>query len=65
MLVEHGLSSIKALCAATSMAMRVLRFHDLGIIRKGARVDLVAFAGDPTATIGALREVRYVMREGI
>lgn len=47
------------------MAMRVLRFHDLGIIRKGARVDLVAFAGDPTATIGALREVRYVMREGI
>jgi imidazolonepropionase-like amidohydrolase len=64
LLVEHGLTPTEALCAATSTAARVLRFDDLGVVRTGARADLIAVAGDPTADISALRDVRLVMRNG-
>lgn len=65
LLVEHGLTPIEALRAATSTAARVLRYHDLGLIRAGARADLVAVDGDPASNIAALRDVRFVMRAGV
>lgn len=65
LLTEHGLTEVEALRAATSTAARVLRQDDLGVVRAGARADLVAVAGDPCRSIGALRSVRLVLKDGI
>ena len=64
LLVEHGLTPTEALVTATSTAARVLRRDDLGIVRIGARADLVAVGGNPTAAITALSDVRFVMKGG-
>ncbi len=64
LLVEHGLSPRDALRSATAVAAGVLRRGDLGAIRTGAQADLVAFGGDPLASIGALRDVRLIVRAG-
>jgi imidazolonepropionase-like amidohydrolase len=64
LLVEHGLTPLDALRAATSVAARVLRRDDLGAVRAGAAADLVAVEGDPLRSIGALRAVRAVFARG-
>jgi imidazolonepropionase-like amidohydrolase len=64
LLVDHGLTPAEALRAATSTAASVLRRDDLGTIRAGARADLTAVDGDPSAGITALRAVRLVLRDG-
>lgn len=64
LLVEHGLSPRDALRSATAVAADVLGRGDLGAIRAGAQADLVAFGGDPLASIGALRDVRLIVRAG-
>jgi imidazolonepropionase-like amidohydrolase len=63
-LVDYGLSPLEALRAATSTAARVLGRADIGCIRAGARADLVAFDGDPTSDIRALRQVELVVTRG-
>jgi imidazolonepropionase-like amidohydrolase len=65
LLVEHGMTPAEALRAATSVAARVLRRDDLGVIAAGARADIVACDGDPTGSIGALRNVRLVLKGGV
>jgi imidazolonepropionase-like amidohydrolase len=65
LLVEHGLSPAEALRAATVTAARVLERDDLGAVRAGGRADLVAVDGDPAETIGALRSIRLVVKDGI
>ncbi len=64
LLVGHGTEPVEALRAATSVAARVLRRDDLGVVAAGARADLVCVHGDPTATIAALRAVRLVIKDG-
>jgi imidazolonepropionase-like amidohydrolase len=64
LLVEHGLTPAEALRAATSVAARVLRRDDLGVLAAGALADLVCVSGDPTMSMAALRGVRWVMKNG-
>lgn len=61
---EAGLPPARVLQAATSTAARVLGDARLGAVRPGAYADLVAVDGDPTAEIGALERVRFVMKGG-
>jgi imidazolonepropionase-like amidohydrolase len=65
LLTEHGLTAVEALRAATSVAAGVLRRDDLGVVRAGARADLIAVDGDPLDAIGALRSVRLVLTGGV
>jgi imidazolonepropionase-like amidohydrolase len=66
LLVDYGMSPVDALRSATSVTAKVLGLETLvGRIRPGMRADLVAVAGDPTTRIGALRLVRFVMKDGI
>jgi imidazolonepropionase-like amidohydrolase len=65
-LVRLGMRPVEALHACTTVAARVLRQQDrLGRIAPGLRADLVAFRGDPTADIAALRQPVLVMKDGV
>jgi len=60
-----GMSAGEVLAAATSVNARVFHIDDkLGAVRPGLLADLVAVAGDPSADIRALRQVRLVIKGG-
>lgn len=63
-MVDAGLSSVRALKAATSVAAELLDRDDLGVLRPGACADVVAMPGDPIADIGATAHVDFVMKDG-
>ncbi|WP_229257614.1 metal-dependent hydrolase family protein [Duganella callida] len=64
-LVRLGMTPVEALRAATVVNAAVLQQGSaLGQIREGYWADVVAVQGDPTQDIGALRQVKLVMKGG-
>ncbi|MFJ6699464.1 amidohydrolase family protein [Streptomyces sp. NPDC091272] len=63
-LVQHGLTPLRALLAATSVAADLLGRTDLGRLAPGATADLVALHGDPFTDILATGRPRLVMKDG-
>ena len=65
-MVAYGMPPVDALKSATSTAARVLHMENqIGSVKPGLFADLVAFDGDPTKDIGALRRVTFVMKNGV
>lgn len=65
LMVEHGMTPMQAIHAATVNAAQLLGLADqVGTIEPGKSADLIAVAGDPLTDIGVLRNVSFVMARG-
>jgi imidazolonepropionase-like amidohydrolase len=65
MMVSTGITPLRALRAATSVAADLLRLDDLGVIADGKIADLVAMPGDPFTDIDVTGQVDFVMKDGV
>jgi imidazolonepropionase-like amidohydrolase len=66
LMVEHGLSTMQALVAATSSAAQNLGLaHEIGTLEAGKLADLVLVDGDPVADITATGRVVLVVKDGV
>ena len=65
MMVSTGITPLRALRAATSVAAELLRLDDLGVIAEGKIADLIAMPGDPFTDIDVTGQVDFVMKEGV
>ena len=65
LLVQAGLSNVEALRAATISPAESFGLYDRGVIRPGARADLVLIGGDPTTDITQTRNIQRVWAGGI
>jgi imidazolonepropionase-like amidohydrolase len=64
-MVAYGMPLVSALKSASSVAAKVLHLEaQIGAVKPGLYADLVAFDGDPTKDISALRRVKFVMKNG-
>ena len=65
-MVRGGMTPAQALLAATSVNAKIVRMEDkIGRIRPNLLADLIAVGADPTAKIEAIRDVQFVMKDGI
>ncbi len=63
--VKLGMTPMQAIQSATSKAAELLeRQGELGVIAPGATADIIAVQGDPSANVDALKDVKFVMKDG-
>ena len=65
-MLEFGMSPMDAIRSATSRAAELLDMTgDLGVIAPGAYADVIAVNGDPLRDVNALKNVAFVMKDGV
>ncbi len=66
LMVEHGMTPVTAIVAATLNAADLLGLKDqVGALRPGMAADIIAVPGDPLADVRALKVVEFVMKGGV
>jgi imidazolonepropionase-like amidohydrolase len=64
-MVEYGMKPIDVLRSATSVNADVFRISGkVGRIKAGLQADIIAVQSDPSINISAVRNVRFVMKDG-
>ncbi|TAN07824.1 MAG: amidohydrolase family protein [Rhodanobacteraceae bacterium] len=64
-MVAAGLTPVRVLKAATSVAAALLGQDEIGVLMRGKQADIVAMPGDPIADIRATANVNFVMKAGV
>ena len=65
LLVQAGMTPAQVIASATSIAARAVGLaHEIGRLRAELLADLLVVEGDPSADIGALRQVQAVYQQG-
>jgi imidazolonepropionase-like amidohydrolase len=66
LMVEYGMSPFDVLKAATSVNAKAFHLDDrLGLLKPGFLSDVVVVSGDPSKNISAVRNILFVMKEGV
>jgi imidazolonepropionase-like amidohydrolase len=65
LLTECGMTPAQALAAATSEAAAAFGLDARGVVRPGARADLLLVDGDPSQRIADTREIAGVWKQGV
>ena len=66
LMVEYGMAPLQVLRAATSINARAFHLEkELGSLKTGLRGDLVMVTGDPSVSITDIRNVTFVMKDGV
>jgi imidazolonepropionase-like amidohydrolase len=64
--VEFGMTPMQAIQSATGRAAELLgKRGQLGTVAPGAYADLIAVEGDPLQDVGILKNVEFVMKDGV
>src|SRR6185312_1031909 len=63
-MVAAGLTPLRSLKAATSVAAELLGQDDIGVLAAGKHADIVAMPGNPLADIAVTARVDFVMKSG-
>ena len=65
MMVDYGMSTMDVMKSITSDNARLLELENLGNLKKNMLADIIAVSGDPTKSISDLRNVVFVMKNGV
>jgi len=65
LMVAYGMKPKAALQSATSINARVFHLNNLGRIKNGYLADIIAVEGNPLENISKMRQVKFVMKDGI
>ena len=66
LLVDYGLSRADSLRAATIVGADLMGMpHELGQVKEGYLADLIAVDGDPLSDLDVLKNVPFVMKDGV
>jgi len=66
LMVEYGMKPPDVIRSATSITAKALGMDEMiGRIAPGLRADIIAVSGDPLTDISALKQVRFVMKDGV
>src|SRR5690606_41199528 len=66
LLVEAGMTPAQAILSATREAAKLLgQLHDFGTLEPGKRADIIAVRGNPLENVELLKNVGFVMKDGV
>ncbi len=66
LMVEYGMKPVDVLKAATSVNAKALHMdQQVGMLKPGMLADIIVVSGDPSIQISAIRQVKFVMKDGV
>ena len=65
LMVDYGMKSLDVLISATSNNAKMFHLNQLGNLKKGFLADIIAVEGNPTKDISVMKNVSFVMKDGV
>ncbi|HEY5747444.1 MAG TPA: amidohydrolase family protein, partial [Chryseolinea sp.] len=66
LMVAYGMNPLEVLRSATSVNAKVFHLDkEVGRIKENLKADILVVTGDPSKNISDLRQVKWVMKDGI
>lgn len=62
---EYGMKPVDVLITVNSENARMFHLNTLGELKNGFLADIIAIIGNPIDNISVLKEVSFVMKDGI